>query len=91
MKLSKSTFLTSLTVVLAAFALNAFAGEGEPQESEEPEATTETPAFEELDANLDGVITPMEAEQSWLAEVFADIDLNQDGLINRSEYESGIS
>lgn len=91
MKLSKSSFLTSLTVALAALAINAFAGEGEPKESEEPEATIETPAFEELDANLDGVITPMEAEDSWLAEAFADIDLNQDGLVNRSEYESGIS
>lgn len=91
MKLSKSTFLTSLTAALAALAINAFAGGGEPKESEEPEATTEIPAFEELDANLDGVITPMEAEQSWLAEAFADIDLNQDGLVNRSEYDSGIS
>jgi hypothetical protein len=91
MKLSKSTFLTSLTVALAALSINAFAGEGEPKEPEQPAATIETPAFEELDANLDGVITPMEAEDSWLAEAFADIDLNQDGLINRSEYESGIS
>jgi hypothetical protein len=37
------------------------------------------------------VITPSEAEGSWLAEVFADVDANQNGLIDRNEYETAIS
>ena len=70
---------------LAAFATSGIAGETESPE-EQPK-----PSFETVDSNLDGVITPTEAEGSWLASVFADVDSNQDGLINRSEYDTAMS
>jgi hypothetical protein len=59
-------------------------------ESENPEANPK-PSFETVDANRDGVITPSEAQGSWLASEFADVDANQDGLVNRNEYETAIS
>jgi hypothetical protein len=89
MKRNKLTITSSLAVALAAFAFNAFGGES--ADSEKPEVPADAPAFEELDTNLDGVITPTEAAESWLAAVFADIDQNQDGVVNRSEYASAIS
>lgn len=75
--------------ILAA-GLAWFTPVGNANEVEGPEAGSK-PSFETVDANLDGVITPSEAEGTWLAGVFAEVDVNQDGLINRSEYESAIS
>jgi hypothetical protein len=78
-----------LAGILAA-GLAWFAPAGYANEAENPEADPR-PSFESLDANLDGVITPGEAEGSWLAAVFAEVDINQNGLIDRNEYESAIS
>ena len=65
-----------------------------PTETDESGKTIEDgakPSFETVDSNLDGVITPDEAEGSWLAAKFADVDSNEDGLINRSEYDTAMS
>lgn len=72
-----SGLLTLATSVLA----------GEEDKSEE----ADVPQFESLDANVDGVITLDEAENSWLASSFSDVDTNHDGLITRTEYEAAIS
>lgn len=82
----KAAITTLLAGGLLTFALSGFAcdDKGEIAESEKPD-------FDTVDANLDGVITPAEAEETWLAAAFADVDVNQDGLVNRSEYESAIS
>lgn len=80
---------TAITSLLAGglltLAVSGFAGDTKPAED------SEKPAFDTVDANLDGVITPTEAKDSWLEEAFADVDANQDGLINRSEYETALS
>jgi hypothetical protein len=81
----KRIFALVLIVGLTAFAAPGFAGETEGPDDKDK------PSFETVDSNLDGVITPTEAEGSWLANVFADVDANQDGLVNRSEYETAMS
>ena len=83
------TQLKPLVVMLVAcgilaLPLSVLAGEEKTQE-------TEKPSFDSVDANLDGVITPAEAEDTWLAVWFSEVDINQDGLVNRSEYESALS
>lgn len=85
MTLFKLVFIGFLAAAATWFIPSAQAGE-----AEDPEASPK-PSFETVDANLDGVITPSEAEGSWLASEFADVDANQDGLVNRSEYETAIS
>lgn len=88
MNLIKSAIIGTLTAALAVFALSGFAGEtGETVESE----AMDKPAFEELDANIDGVITADEAQETWLAAVFQDVDQDKDGVINRSEYDTAAS
>jgi EF hand len=81
----KLVFAGLLAAGLSWFTLSGYATE--PVDTE----TDPKPSFETMDANLDGVITPTEAEGSWLAEVFADVDANEDGLVNRNEYETAIS
>ena len=85
MTLFKPVFAGLLAAGLGWLSLSAYATE--PADTE----TDPKPSFETVDANLDGVITPTEAEGSWLAEVFADVDANEDGLVNRNEYETAIS
>jgi hypothetical protein len=81
----KTAITTLLAGGLLTFAISGFAGEeGTADEGDKPQ-------FDTVDANLDGVITPTEAENTWLAEAFAKVDSNQDGLINRSEYETAAS
>ena len=82
---STTLLATLLAGGLLTLATSGFAGE------EGKADTAEKPKFDTVDANLDGVITPTEAENTWLAESFAKVDSNQDGLINRSEYETAIS
>lgn len=84
------SFLKPVLAGTLAAGLSWFTPAGYANEAEDPQAGRK-PDFETLDANLDGVITPGEAEGSWLAAVFAEVDLNQDGLITRNEYESAIS
>jgi Ca2+-binding EF-hand superfamily protein len=85
MKLIKPAIIGTLTAALAVFALNGFTGEaGETAESE----AMEKPAFEELDANVDGAITAAEAEETWLASAFQTVDLNKDGVVDRTEYDN---
>lgn len=81
----KPVFAALFAAGLGWFALSGYATE--PEDAE----TAPKPAFETVDTNLDGVITPTEAEGSWLADVFTDVDANEDGLVNRSEYETAIS
>lgn len=83
----KSKTLATLTAVLAAVALSGPAYAGEQSEAQ----SMEKPAFEELDANIDGVITEQEAQETWLAAVFDKVDQDQNGLVNRSEYEKAVS
>jgi hypothetical protein len=81
----KTAINTLLASGLLTLAVSGFAGnEGEVDEGDKPQ-------FDSVDANLDGVITPTEAENTWLAEAFDKVDSNQDGLINRSEYETAMS
>lgn len=86
---------TFLVLFLASFAMAGYAGDTENPEKTVPDQTTEKsdakPSFETVDSNLDGVITPDEAEGSWLAAKFADVDANEDGLINRNEYDTAMS
>ncbi|MDT8321501.1 MAG: EF-hand domain-containing protein [Xanthomonadales bacterium] len=84
------SFFKPVFAGILAAGLAWFTPAGYANEAEEPEAVPK-PSFETVDANLDGVITPSEAEGSWLAAVFTDIDVNQDGIINRNEYETAIS
>jgi hypothetical protein len=81
--------LQPVYVVLTATLLTVFATAGYAAEAEGVEASPK-PSFETMDSNLDGLITPDEAEGSWLASVFTDADANQDGLINREEYETAL-
>lgn len=81
-KLATTTLLAAGLLTLTA---TGFAGDkGEAEKADKPK-------FDTVDANLDGVITPTEAENTWLAEAFAKVDANQDGLVNRSEYETAAS
>ncbi len=85
MKLTKPAIIGTLTAALAVFALSGFAGETEGSEA------MEKPAFEELDANVDGAITSDEAQESWLATAFQSVDLNKDGVVDRNEYDKAKS
>jgi hypothetical protein len=85
MTLFKPVFASILAAGLGWLTLSAYATE--PEDAE----TGPKPTFETVDANLDGVITPTEAEGTWLADVFADVDADEDGLINRNEYDTAIS
>lgn len=85
MTLFKLVFAGIVAAGLGWFTSSAYATE--PEDAE----TGPKPTFETVDANLDGVITPSEAEGTWLAEVFTDVDANEDGLINRNEYDTAIS
>ena len=85
MTLFKLVFAGILAAGLGWFTSSAYATEPEGAE------TGPKPNFETVDANLDGVITPTEAEGTWLADVFTDVDANEDGLINRNEYDTAIS
>lgn len=85
MTLFKLVFAGILAGGLGWFTFSAYATE--PEDSE----TGPKPTFETVDANLDGVITPTEAEGTWLADAFTDVDANEDGLINRTEYDTAIS
>jgi len=83
----KTVVAAILAVGLLTFATSTFAGDkGEGDESPKPK-------FDTVDANLDGVITPAEAKDTWLNSdgAFAKVDANHDGLINRSEYETAVS
>jgi hypothetical protein len=80
-----SAIATLLASGLLTLAASGFAGDkGEAEMAEKPN-------FDSVDVNLDGVITPTEAEDTWLAENFAKVDANHDGLVNRSEYDTAIS
>jgi len=85
MTIFKRVFVSFLAAGLALFAAPGYA-----TEIENPEDMPR-PSFETVDSNLDGVITPDEAEGSWLAREFAHADANQDGLIDRNEYETAMS
>ena len=98
----KRTLIAFLTASLFAFVTTGFAGDTDKDKDTTAQDTTKSqphnqaddkakPSFETVDSNLDGVITPTEAEGSWLAQKFADADSNQDGLINRSEYDTAMS
>lgn len=88
MKFTKLAIPAILTALLVSFALGtaAHAG-GEKSKAED----MQKPAFEELDANIDGVISKEEARDTWLAENFSRVDADGNGQINRSEYEKAIS
>ncbi len=85
--------MTAFKHVLVAALVAALGGFTQISSATEAQDADDAPrpSFETVDANLDGVITPSEAEGSWLAEVFADVDANQNGLIDRNEYETAIS
>lgn len=82
------TALGSFGMLLAGLAW--FAPPGYATETLDSEVVVR-PSFEVLDTNGDNVITPTEAEGTWLAEVFGEVDVNQDGLVNRNEYETGMA
>jgi hypothetical protein len=82
----KTVFAALLTVGLVWFVTPMLAHATEADTAEDPAK----PKFEAVDTNQDEVITPSEAEGTWLAQVFGDVDANQDGLINRTEYESAM-
>lgn len=86
MTLIKTAFAALLAVGLVWFVTMAPALATEAGTAEDPAK----PSFEAVDTNKDEVITPSEAEGTWLAQVFGDVDANQDGLVNRNEYESAI-
>jgi hypothetical protein len=92
MTLSKSVFTLAVATMLALFSVSGFATETEqPGAAMDKASTTEKPAFDKVDANQDGFITPDEAKDCWLADVFTKVDTNQDGVVNRSEYETALS
>lgn len=81
MNIRKPAWLALLASILAAFAFNVQA------EGETPEKTTEVSAFEEIDANADGMISATEAREkdAWVASNFKTIDSNRDGYISKDE------
>lgn len=87
MKFTKAAILGTLVAGMAGIALSSVAFAGEEHKGNE----TEKPAFEELDANIDGVITEQEAMDSWLAAEFDTVDKDRNGLVNRTEYEQAVS
>lgn len=89
MILFKPVFAGILAAGLGWYTLSAYATE--PATAPDDAETGPKPTFETVDTNLDGVITPTEAEGTWLADVFTDVDANEDGLINRNEYDTAIS
>ena len=86
MTLIKTAFAALFAVGLVWFVTTTLAHATEEGTAEDPAK----PKFEAVDTNQDEVITPSEAQGTWLAQVFGDVDANQDGLINRNEYESAI-
>lgn len=54
-------------------------------------APKDPPAFDKLDVNGDGAITPDEARGNWLATAFSKVDANKDGRISQPEYEKATS
>lgn len=87
MKFSKSTFLGTLAAAATALAMSGFAVAGEEETTEQ----MDKPAFEELDANIDGVISEQEARDTWLAAEFDVVDQDKNGQVSRSEYEEAAS
>ena len=81
MNIRKPAYLALLASILAGFAVNVQA------EGETPEKTTEVAAFEEIDANADGMISAAEAQEkdAWVAGNFKTIDSNRDGYISKDE------
>lgn len=100
MKLTKIAFIGALASAFALFALAGYAGDTQKAADQAKQAAatqmansqdTDKPAFEKLDANLDGVISKDEAADTWLAPIFAKVDKDHNGLVNRTEYQSAIS
>ena len=91
MKLIKPAIIGTLTTALAVFALGGFAGGTEGSQAIEGSQAMQKPAFEELDANVDGAITAAEAKESWLATAFQSVDVNKDGVVDRKEYDKAKS
>lgn len=82
------------TLVLAIGATGAIATSAFAQLPGMDEALAqggEAPAFEQIDANMDGSITTREAEGTWLAGAFASVDVNKDGLVDAKEYQEATS
>lgn len=53
------------------------------------EQQQQAPAFSELDANSDGLVSEEDAQgHEWVADNFDQADANADGYINQSEYDS---
>jgi hypothetical protein len=84
---------TCASIALLAGGLALEAGAMEPEQPEQPTQPTqaEKPAFDKLDADRDGQITPDEARETWLAAVFHNVDVDSDGAVNRAEYDSALS
>ena len=85
MNLRKTGFIAT---VVGLFGALTFAAQAQ-NASETLQA--DAPAFEELDKNADGAITPDEARQTWLEKEFAKVDTNQDGYVTRTEYKEATS
>lgn len=64
---------------VAAFAALAIAG-----------AAQAAPAFDDVDANKDGMLSKVEASVVKGLD-FADADLDKDGMLDRAEYEAAMS
>jgi hypothetical protein len=79
-RLALSAALFALSV--AAFGANA-AGT-------QPSTMTPSPAFEQVDANKDGVVTREEATMAKALQntSFDSADQNKDGKLNRAEYDA---
>jgi Ca2+-binding EF-hand superfamily protein len=81
MNVRKSAYLASLASIVTAFAFNVQAQEPKQEKKDE------VAAFEEIDANADGMISAAEAQEkdAWVAGNFKTIDSNRDCFISKDE------
>lgn len=84
MKVTKKGLLISAAAFASSIALAGQAPEQDPS----VEMPSEAPAFEQIDANADGLITITEAQDTWLAENFELADADRDGAVTKAEYDN---
>lgn len=91
MKNIKSKTLPAIAVGLS-FIVGSALAQDPVDEKAQKQAQEKAPAFQEIDRNQDGAITPDEAANTWLAgRSFTQADVNRDGLITQAEYTNATS